>query len=175
MMNALQTLIDNGCTEDTMERILNDVLGSDIVDGGDKLCCIVMLNDYEHGDRYDPSGYSILPDNIVDSPLGEYLVLDDDVADAACQDHIEQVFWAFHPSFLSSATNVDEFVFKALADMGEDANDGVRAIIVGACGIYRFVESAISTDGRGSFLSGFDGKEHEVSVDGYEYYLYRQN
>lgn len=174
-MNTLQMLIEAGCTEDTIECILNDVLGSDIVDGGDKLCCITMLFDYGQEYRYDPSGYTIESGNIVEGPLGNYLILDDDEANAACQDHIEQVFWAFHPSFLSSATNVDESVFKSLVGMEEDANGGVRAIIVDSCGIYRFVESAILAKGRGSFLSGFDGREHEVSAGSEIYYLYQQN
>jgi hypothetical protein len=38
-----------------------------------------------------------------------------------------------------------------------------------------FVKEAVSSGGRGQFLSGEDNNENEVSVRGADYYLYRQN
>ena len=173
MMNALQTLIDNGCTNDTIEAILNDVLGSDIVDGDDKRCCIAKLFDMGNGDYDDADGYAANGE-VVEGPRGEYLVLEDHEADAACKEYIEQSLWAFRPSFLSGETGIDETVFEALSDKCEDANEPIASIIRGSCGLDSFVDSAMA-DGRGSFLNHWDGEEHEVTVDGYEYYLYRQN
>ena len=176
MLNALQTLIDHGCSEDAIKRILNEVIGADgFDDDNDKRCCIAMLYDYENGNKHEAAGYSISYDNVVDAPGAEYLVLDDDEADVACQESIEDSLWAFRPSFLSSMTSIDESVFEALADKCEDANDAVRSIINGSCGIDSFVESAIGADGRGHFLGHYDGEENEISVDGAEYYVYRQN
>lgn len=176
MMNALQTLIDNGLFDGAMEVLLNSIIAADsFEDGSDKRCCIALLFDREQGDMYAPSDYSVSYDNVVDGPRGEYLVLDDEEADAACQEYIENTLWAFRPSFLSGETGIDESVFEALADKCEGANDAVRSIINGSCGIDSFVESAIGADGRGEFLNHYDGEEHEVSVDCAEYYVYRQN
>ena len=175
MMTALQTLIDNGCTDGTIEAILNDVLGSDIVDGDDKLCCIAKLFDVENGDHDYASDYSIMHDNIVDGPRGEYLVLDDDEADAACREYIEQSLWAFNASFLSGETGIDESVFVALSDKCEGANEPIESIIRGSCGLDSFVESAMDADGRGHFLNHYDGEENEVSAGSETYYVYRVN
>lgn len=174
MMNALQMLLDNGCTEGTMEVLLNDLLSVDnFDDGDDKRCCIAMLYDYEQGDKDDLSDYSVSYGVIVDGPCGEYLVLDDDEANAACRERIEDSLWAFNASFLSGETGIDQSVFEALADKCEGANDAVRSIIVGSCGLDDFVETAMLTDGRGHFLSGYDGEEREVSAGSDTFYLYR--
>ena len=176
MMDALQTLIDNGCSEDAVEALLNDIISGDsFEDVDDKRCCIAMLFDYEQGDKDDPSDYSISHGETVDGPRGEYLVLDDDEADAACHECIEQSLWSFTADFLSGETGIDDSVFAALADKCEDSNDAIRSIIVGSCGLDDFIESAASTCGRGRFLSGYDDEEYEVSVDGATYYVYRMN
>ncbi len=176
MMTVLQTLIDNGLSEDAMEALLNDIITADeFEDDGDKRCCIAMLFDYEQGAKYDPDSYSISYGNSVAAAGREYLVLDDDEADAACRESIEEFLWAFNPSFLSGETGIDECVFKALAEKCDENNEPIRAIIKGSCGLDHFIESAISTDGRGHFLSCYNGEENEVSVDGTEYYIYRVN
>ena len=38
-----------------------------------------------------------------------------------------------------------------------------------------FVQDAVSSDGRGHFLSGYDGAENEEKVDGVWYFIYRTN
>ncbi len=176
MLAALQTLIDNGCSEDTIEAILNDAVGADsFEDDDDKRCCIAMLSDYEQGNKNDPDGYSICYGNIVDAPGAEYLVLDDDEANDACKEYIEDSLWAFNPSFLCGETDIDCTVFEALADKCEGANDAIRSIIDGSCGIDSFVESAIGAYDRGYFLSHYDGEEYEVSVGSETYYVYQIN
>jgi hypothetical protein len=176
MMNALQTLIDNGCSDDAMEALLNDVIkGDSFSDDNDKRCCLAKLFDVENGDHDDADGYSVSHGNVVDGPRGEYLVLDDDEADDACKEQIEESLWAFRASFLSGETGIDETVFEALADKCEDANEPVASIIRGSCGLDKFVDSAMSADGRGAFLGHYDGDENEVSVGNETYYIYRQN
>jgi hypothetical protein len=176
MMAALQMLVDNGCSEDAMESLLNDIVeGNSFEDDDDKRCCIAMLYDYEHGNKYEPSDYSASYGEVVDGPCGEYRVLDDDEADTACKEYIEDSLWVFNPCFLSGETGIDQSVFEALADKCEGANDAIRSIINGSCGIDDFVESAVSADGRGNFLNHYDGNEGEVSVGGAEYYVYRVN
>ena len=38
-----------------------------------------------------------------------------------------------------------------------------------------FVDDAVLSDGRGHFLSSYDGYEHEVKINGNYYYIYRTN
>lgn len=101
----------------------------------------------------------------------EYLVLDDDEADTAAHHQISDLLWAFNAAFLSGETGIDESVFSLLAEKCEDANDAVRSIVDGSCGIDSFVESAVSADGRGHFLSGYDGEERPAG----EFYIYQTN
>ena len=111
----------------------------------------------------------------VESEAGEYKVLTEDEADAEVRDYIEDILWAFNPSFLAGETGIDEEVFKPLSNLCESANPAIKAIIDGTCGLDSFVEAAISADGRGHFLSHYDGVEEDIRV-GEEYFLiYRIN
>jgi hypothetical protein len=54
----------------------------------------------------------------------------------------------------------------------EGANDSILALIEKTDGgLDGFVEEAVSVDGRGHFLSGYDGEECEVG----EFFAYRIN
>ena len=104
----------------------------------------------------------------------EYLVLTDGEADEKAQEYIEDSLWAFNAEFilascgLDSGYNVLESLRKMQEDSCEGCNDFIRALIEGTCGIDAFVEEAILADGRGNFLSTYDGKEGEQ--DGYFIY-----
>jgi len=110
----------------------------------------------------------------VDNMIGEdYLVLTDEEADDMVRDYIEDNVWSFKPSFLRSYTGIDEEVFKVLQEKcSEDANDAIKSMIQDFDG---FVDDAVRTDGRGHFLSPYDGNEHEVTVNDTTYYIYRVN
>ena len=113
-----------------------------------------------------------------------YLVYTDEEADEAVRENIEEMVWAFTPSFLSWHTGVDEEVFEALADRCEDNNDSFKRMIKD---FDAFVEDAVRGDGRGHFLAGYDHEEHYCDwqtverKDGKyetvttEYYIYRRN
>lgn len=103
----------------------------------------------------------------------EYAVGDDEQAGEALYEYIEQSVWAFNPSFIAGECNLpkSEGVIKAAQEKCEDANDGILAMIKGTCGLKSFVDSAESADGRGHFLSPYDGEENEV--DGF--FVYRLN
>ena len=114
----------------------------------------------------------------------DYLVLTDEEADEAVREEIEEMVWAFTPSFLSAHTGVDEEVFVALADRCEANNDSFKRMIKD---FDAFVEDAVGADGRGHFLAGYDHEEHYCDwqtvehKDGKydtvttEYYIYRRN
>lgn len=107
----------------------------------------------------------------------DYLVLTDEEADEKAEEYITDSLWAFNPSFLASMTDFDEEVFQAISDNGkcESNNDVIFNTIKKTCGIEDFVTAAIQADGRGHFMSSYDGEENEETVNGQTFYIYRQN
>lgn len=111
----------------------------------------------------------------------EYRVLTDEEADDVARIDIENSLWAFNPDFIlehcSAYGKSDEKQLKrmenALSTMLEtlcdDANPIVEALIGGVDGIGDFVSDAIDSDGRGHFISLYDGEEHESG----DYFIYR--
>jgi hypothetical protein len=106
----------------------------------------------------------------------DVIVADDDNAYWLTTERIEDSLWAFSPEFLASETGLPVEVFQALADSGrcESNNEAIAALVEQTCGMDKFVSSAVSADGRGHFLSGYDGEEGEIEIDGDIYYVYRQ-
>jgi hypothetical protein len=106
----------------------------------------------------------------------DVIVADDDNAYRLTTERIEELLWAFNPEFLASETGLPVEVFQALADSGrcESNNEAIMALVEQTCGMEAFVSSAIDADGRGHFLSGYDGKEGKIEIDGDIYYVYRQ-
>ena len=106
-----------------------------------------------------------------------YIVLTDEEADEMAKRYIIDTLWAFTPSFLASETGLDEEIFQAIADNGkcEDNNDTIYNTIKRLGDIDNFVSDAISADGRGHFMSSYDGNENEENVNGTTYFIYRIN
>ena len=104
----------------------------------------------------------------------EYLVLTDGEADQMSQEYIEESLWAFDAGFiletcgLDSSSNIIRSLRKMQEDSCEGCNDFIRALVDGTCGIDEFTKQAILADGRGHFLSSYDGEEGEQ--DGYFIY-----
>ena len=102
----------------------------------------------------------------------EYLVLTDEEADEACIDYIKDSVWAFNSSFLSYFCDLPEEVFTALQPQCESSNEAILKLIERSEGGFEgFVEEAISADGRGHFISSYDGEEIEEG----DYFIYRTN
>lgn len=105
----------------------------------------------------------------------EYAVGTDDEAEQAARDYIENTLWAFNADFLAGQTDLPVEVFTALQGKYEDSNDTLRTLIERSDdGLDGFVDEAISADGRGHFLSGYDGRENEIEVGGKTFYVYAQ-
>jgi len=98
----------------------------------------------------------------------EYLVLTDDEADERAKEYIEESIWAFYSSFLAKHTNIDEEIIKHLQDKCEGAND---VLLNAVKDIDAFISEAIGCDGRGHFMSSYDGHEEELN----DLYIYRTN
>lgn len=114
----------------------------------------------------------------------EYLVLDDDRAQATAFREISQCLWAFSPDFI--VEHLRECVLYAdysfdLSDLTDAVRlaqeklcEGANAIIYALIDdLEEFVGDAIAADGRGNFISSYNCEEHEVTVDGETYYIYR--
>lgn len=103
-----------------------------------------------------------------------YRVLTDEEADELAKEYILESVWAFNPSFLSGETGIDEEVFKAIQENGkcESNNDAILSCIDDE---DSFVDAAIRADGRGHFISMYDGNEDEQHTDFGTFYIYRVN
>ena len=114
----------------------------------------------------------------------EYIVMDDDRAYATAYHEIAQLIWAFNTDFIIDHLKdeikygndpVDLNELRACIDLvKEKLCEGANAIIHALIeDLEDFVDDAIAADGRGHFISLYDGEEHEVTVDGETYYIYR--
>lgn len=101
----------------------------------------------------------------------EYRVLTDSEADEAARDYIADSLWAFNASFLAYETDLDECIFTALQSKCEGANDAFRKLVDATCGLDSLVDAAISADGRGNFLAGYDSDENASG----NFFIYRTN
>jgi len=103
-----------------------------------------------------------------------YIVLTDEEADEMAANYIKDSLWAFNASFLSGETGIDQSVFEAIQANGkcEGNNDAIESCIDDIDG---FIQAAISADGRGHFMSSYDGYENEQTVNNTTFYIYRIN
>jgi hypothetical protein len=167
-LTALAGLVE--LDKDTIKTVCDAILEQE-TDDDDKRKAALLAYLIDNGNNESPDDIGDDGNNVFSVGRCEYLVLTDDEADAACADRIKDSLWAFNASFLSGETGIDDSVFEALADKCEGANDAVLSIIEGTCGIDDFVKSAAGADGRGHFLSGYDGNEDEYG----DFYIYRIN
>ena len=112
----------------------------------------------------------------------EYAVFTDEEANYVTRSQILDSLWAFNSSFIlehtefykHSTAEEDDAFEDAFRELGcrlyEGANSIIKALIVDMDG---FVHDAIQADGRGHFISTYDGEEIE-STDG-KYFIYRIN
>lgn len=100
---------------------------------------------------------------------GEYLVLTDTEATAVAVGAIHDSVWTFKPSFFKKFLIVDlpEDVISALQEKCEGSNDTFLKLLDSR--FDEFATAAIKADGRGHFLSPYDGKERRVG----EFFVYR--
>jgi hypothetical protein len=114
-----------------------------------------------------------------------YLVLTDKEADERAAEYIRDSLWAFNADFLAGETGIDREVFEAIqANNRFESNNDAIARLIGD-DMDSFIQSAISADGRGHFISFYDGHEHETLVDvphefedrlvATRFYIYRMN
>lgn len=182
-------------SEDEKDDFANDyeyhtVLSqSELIDAINAALTIKMeVYDPEH--RAAAAYYDVEPDEVEEESYDHYglrvfsygtmevAVGDDDAANDVAADYIKDALWAFNAEFIAEHTEIgyrDWFVnaIRALQESKyEDSNDDIEDMITS---MGEFIDDAISADGRGHFMSSYDGEENEVEIDGVTYYVYRIN
>lgn len=105
----------------------------------------------------------------------EYLVLTEEEAEELARKRIEESVWTFNAEFLEEMTNMDAEVFEILQRQCEIANSPIMKLIVATCGFEEFAKEAIRWDGRGHFISWYNGIEELIYDGNNPIYLYRIN
>lgn len=107
----------------------------------------------------------------------EYAIGTDEEADAAAEADIRDSLWAFNASFILSECGLpgelEEAIQAFQESKCESANEAILALVEKCCegGVGAFAEAAVSADGRGHFLSSYDGEENEEG----DFFIYRVN
>lgn len=102
----------------------------------------------------------------------EWLVCTDEEADELTAAYIKDSLWAFRPGFLVGYIDAhlpERHLAKIQAEMCEDANEVILALVKD--NLDALISDAVSEDGRGHFLSHYDGEEVEMG----DFYAYRRN
>ena len=126
------------------------------------------------GCELDDISASVYDDNVFNACGGEYLVLTDYEANEQAEQYIRESLWAFRAEFIAAhSTNgwsddCVEALEKMQGELCESANPIIEALIAN---MDHFVSDAVSADGRGHFISRYDGNENEEG----EFYIYRTN
>lgn len=171
--DAIQVLYDEDilCGE-TYSAVLRSVHGS-ADDDEDKRRAAMLLYLLSEGNNVGPD--EVEPESYDEKQFTygreTYRVLTDDEANEAVKEYIRESLWAFRPDFLASETDLPAEAFAALGEKCESGNDGILRMVEKTCGLDAFVKAAISADGRGHFLAGYDSEENECG----DYFIYRTN
>jgi enamine deaminase RidA (YjgF/YER057c/UK114 family) len=108
---------------------------------------------------YDVKDYNGL--QVIEIDGEEWTLFTDEEANKAVKSYIEESLWAFNKSFLSGQTGLPEEVFSTLQQGCESSNDAILSIVEKCGDMDTLVSDAVSSDGRGHFLSPYDGHEKE--------------
>ena len=111
-------------------------------------------------------GYTFYGDFMTyETPDGEFLILTDEEADEACKVYCKETAWAFRPGFIIDHSKLPRDAEEMLKSFQENKCEGANETILALIDDFdEFVEDAISADGRGHFLSSYDGEEQETQI-----------
>lgn len=118
----------------------------------------------------DPWGHGIF-----EAAGGEYRVLTDEEADEALRENIRESIWAFNPEFLRHYIADGALSAESLGLLMKDGYEDNNAPLLALVGtdFEQLCEDAAQADGRGHFLSGYDGEENET--EDLSFYIYQTN
>jgi hypothetical protein len=100
----------------------------------------------------------------------EYAIGLESETDEAVKSYIRDSLWTFKAEMILSHSKAGSSpkIIKAL----QDANEIIYCMIED---IDEFVRDVVNADGRGAFLSSYDGEEHEIDINGITFVAYRIN
>ena len=146
MLDALDTLVDNGLSDGALNAVILVLLDGDAFDDDDdKRCLIALAWHREQGNNTGPADCSVQYGDVIKVGGEEYRVLDDDEREAAYEDYLE----------------------SCLDDGG---------VVPGADSPHFDRESwkrDARMDGVGPALAGYDGNENEYHHGLDVWFLYR--
>lgn len=93
---------------------------------------------------------------------GEFAVGTEEEVDAAVRECVRESLWAFRPEFLANYTpdGVDAEILGIIIEMKcEDATEIIAKLVDERLG--KLIDDAVASDGRGHFLSSWDGEERD--------------
>ena len=105
-------------------------------------------------------------DHLDQEEVNKYLGLEDTYYDEDAEEDIE-IDDAEEVFYMNMGQTLEEYI-KELQGRYEDGNDDIYRLLSDP---QEFVDDAISADGRGHFLSSYDGEEGEEG----DYFIYRIN
>lgn len=153
-----------GNEDDAREDFEADIEGTDEanIDANFLIYCQNNLTEVE---ELDPDDYN-----------NDYLVLTDEEADEKAAEYIKDSLWAFNASFIIDHSKLPYDAIDMIKNYQdtqcERANETIEALIED---MDEFISDAISADGRGHFMSTYDGNEYEETIEGETFYIYRIN
>jgi len=177
LLDTIQEQEEERAGEPLFTRFSNDDEVLDLIedktdfDGRDAELCAALCKMFDLTEN-DLSDIEI-DGNRVTVQGDDYLAGDDDEMTEELTDNIKESAWAFNSSFLASFCDIDEDVFKVLSEKCEGGNDAILSLIEKCGSIEDFVSEAESADGRGHFLNRYDGGEESATINGTEYFAYR--
>jgi len=92
-----------------------------------------------------------------------YFVLTEEEANEQMSVTVKESLWTFYPEFLSQTTGERLSVVKAYCDLDEDGNSYIEEVINKTIGMENFVNKVVKVDGRGHYLSPYNGEENEMN------------
>ena len=153
-----------GTEEDARQQFADDIEGTDDpeIDANFIIFCANNLSEVEEIDGSEEKD--------------GYIVLTDEEADEMAANYIKESLWAFNADFIIQHSKLPydakEMIEGYQREKCESANETIEALIDD---IDDFIADAISADGRGHFMSSYDGNENEETIDGQTFYIYRIN
>jgi hypothetical protein len=110
----------------------------------------------------DSSAYGL---DVYGGGRAEFAVATNDEANKASENYIRDSILAFNATFILSCCELPFALRKAIESYQkeecENANEPLLELVEKTCGIKKFAEKAIQSDGRGHFLATYDGQERE--------------
>ena len=144
MLNALDTLVDNGLSNAALDAVILDLLECDSFEDDDnKRCLIAFAWNRKQGNDIGPADCSVESSGVIKVGGAEYRVLDDDERETAFEDCLE--------NYLDECVEGSEGPYFDREAWKKDAR----------------------IDGAGHFLASYDSDENEYHIGLDVWFLYR--